>query len=259
AAAFLSLFRMKSDPAYDFSILHARGEMQEIPDALAAQLSVRTDFGVVSLAHHDDGWLVTTADTQEHYQKVVLATTAGVARKLLRNGPDPHRDLLEKTRYARTINLSYRVPADSFGNTHCFYVPYCENSVIAEFTNEAIKGRSADGLALINVGLHEEAANKLWDRPDNQLFGLVAAELEKLHPGLSPEPHDLQRWPEAMPKFSCEQIDRVKKFLPHQGEEGLYLCGDYLNSPWLEGATRCGQRVARLITGPDSGPRSDLP
>ena len=271
-AAFLSLFRMKSDPAYDFSVLHAGGEMQELPDKLAARLQVRTSCPVLGLSRCGEGWRVATQDGEQTYPRVVLATTAGVARKLLREGPEPHRALVSKTRYARTVNLSYRIPAHTLGKIHCYYIPYVENKVVAEFTNEALKGADTtrDGESLVNVGLHEAAARRLWSLTDAELFAKVKAELVKIHPGLqAARPHDLQRWLEAMPKFSCGQVSRVKEFLRrHQGDGGLYLCGDYLNSPWLEGASRCGKRVARQlvnnywpisVTAPGGDPKSDLP
>lgn len=250
-AAFLSLFRMKSDPAYDFSVLHAGGEMQELPDKLATRLRVRTSCPVLELSAGEQGWRVKTPDGEQEYARVVLATTAGVARRLLKDGPEPHRALVSKTRYARTVNLSYRIPADTLGKIHCYYIPYVENRVVAEFTNEALKGPNTthEGESLVNVGLHESAARRFWALSDEELFAKVKAELVKIHPGLqAARPHDLQRWMEAMPKFSCAHVSRVKEFLRHhQGGHGLYLCGDYLNSPWLEGASRCGKRVARQL------------
>ena len=40
-------------------------------------------------------------------------------------------------------------------------------------------------------------------------------------------------------------MTRVDRFWRDgQGEGGVWLCGDWLNHPWLEGAVRCGERVA---------------
>ncbi|MBI3930156.1 MAG: hypothetical protein HY319_31760 [Armatimonadetes bacterium] len=45
-------------------------------------------------------------------------------------------------------------------------------------------------------------------------------------------PYDLQRWPEAIPRYGCGHIARVRDFLrTAQGKQGLFLCGDYLNAP----------------------------
>ena len=51
-----------------------------------------------------------------------------------------------------------------------------------------------------------------------------------------------------MPKFYKGYLKKMKHFLlNHQGENNIYFTGDYLNSPWTEGALRCGQRVAKHI------------
>lgn len=250
AATFLSLFQMRTDGRSDFSILHAEGEMRQLPQALAARLRVRLGCPVLSLERVPEGWRLVTPHSSRTYGRVVLATTASVAHALL---PDdaPGTELLRQARYAATVNLSFRIPMGALGKTHCFYIPYRESSIVSEFTNEALKGNNAivRGESLVNVGLHEEAARRLMNLADEELFGTVKAELVKLHSGLaSAVPHDLQRWLEAIPKYDAEHVGRVKSFLQDgQGRDEFYLCGDYMNSPWLEGASRCGRRVAARI------------
>jgi predicted NAD/FAD-dependent oxidoreductase len=40
----------------------------------------------------------------------------------------------------------------------------------------------------------------------------------------------------------------VKEFLRDgQGRQELYLCGDYMNAPWIEGASRTGAKVAAQL------------
>jgi oxygen-dependent protoporphyrinogen oxidase len=179
-----------------------------------------------------------------------MATTAGAARRILAEScPAAHREVLEATRYASTINLSFRTRWEVLPErTHCFYVPFRESSLVSEFTNEGLKGGNTlrDGWTLVNAGLHDTAARALMETNDRSLFELVSAELARLLPALTEaQPHDLQRWNEAIPKYSSGHLDRVKTFLLNgQGRHGLYLCGDYLNAPWLEGACRCGLKVA---------------
>ena len=94
---------------------------------------------------------------------------------------------------------------------------------------------------------------RLLGEDDARIFETVKAELLGLNENLRAvadrvQPYDLQRWPEAIPKYDCAQIARVKSFLRDgQGREGLYLCGDYMNAPWIEGASRSGQKAARQI------------
>jgi oxygen-dependent protoporphyrinogen oxidase len=255
AAAFLALFSMMANPDCDFSVLYAEGDMRAIPEALAARLVVHRACPVVSLETRNGAWQVETAGSRSTFDRVVLATTPRAALSILKDGPGPHRDLLARTRYAATINVSFRVPKETLGHTHCFYVPYVENRVISEFTNEALKGdhTTHEGASLVNVGLHEEAALQLMNETDQRIFEIVRTELLALNADLRAVAdrllaYDLQRWPEAIPKYDGVQISRVKEFLREgQGQHGLYLCGDYLNAPWLEGATRSGQKAARQL------------
>lgn len=252
AATFAALFGMMAGARRDFTVQRAEGQMQAIPSAIAAQLTVHTGTPVAELIRTAHGWRVTSAMGEMEFERVVLASTAGAARHLLHQ-PGPQLDLLRGTSYASTINVSFRVPKGALGEHHCFYVPYVENPIIAEFTNEALKGIEYNGDSLVNVGLHEGAAQELLRCSDQQIFETVRQQLLQLHQGLAEvasqvRPHDLQRWPEAIPKYSNEHVQRVRDFLAlGQGDGGLYLCGDYLNAPWTEGASRTGQRVAELI------------
>ncbi len=255
AAAFLALFSMMADPAYDFSVLYAEGDMRAIPEALANRLVVHRECPVEALEARDGVWHLETAGSSPVFDRVVLATTPGAALSMLKNGPAPHRDLLARTRYAATINVSFRVPKETLGRTHCFYVPYVENQTISEFTNESLKGdhTTHEGTSLVNVGLHEEAALKLMNETDQRIFEVVRTELLGLNADLRAvadqvRAYDQKRWPEAIPKYDGPQITRVKAFLREsQGQQGLYLCGDYMNAPWVEGASRSGQKAARQL------------
>ncbi len=254
-AAFLSLFSMMADPAFDFSVLYANGDMRAIPEALADRMVVHRGRPVVALEPKAGRWRVETAEASGIFDSVVLATTPLAALGMLKGGPESHRVLLAETRYASTINVSFRIPKEALGRTHCFYVPWVENRIISEFTNEALKGEHTthEGTSLVNVGLHEEAALKLLGEDDATIFEIVRAELLGLSASLRDvadrvQPYDLQRWPEAIPKYDGAQIARVKAFLRDgQGSQGLFLCGDYMNAPWIEGASRSGQKAARQL------------
>ncbi|MFN8609711.1 MAG: FAD-dependent oxidoreductase [Vulcanimicrobiota bacterium] len=252
AATFAALFGMMAGAERDFTVQRAEGQMQSIPSAIAAQLTVHTGTPVLALTPLKSGWRVDSVLGPLDFDKVVLASTAGAARRILRE-PGPQLDLLRQTSYAATINVSFRVPKGVLGDHHCYYVPYLENPVIAEFTNEALKDIEYLGDSLVNVGLHELAALSLLECSDERIFRAVRQQLLSLHQGLAAvatrvHPHDLQRWREAIPKYSCDHVERVRHFLEvGQGYRGLYLCGDYLNAPWTEGASRTGQRAAELI------------
>ncbi len=79
AAAFLALFSMMADPAYDFSVLYAEGDMRSIPDALANRLVVHRECPVLALESRDGVWHLETAHSSPTFDRVVLATTPKAA------------------------------------------------------------------------------------------------------------------------------------------------------------------------------------
>jgi protoporphyrinogen oxidase len=111
---------------------------------------------------------------------------------------------------------------------------------------------STDQESLICTWLHEDYAKTLMQKSDEDVFMEVKKELLRVCPHLNSgeavQGYDLQRWPQAMPKFAPGYLKRVKYFLEqHQGENNVFLCGDYMNSLWTEGSIRGGKRTAALI------------
>lgn len=253
AGLLRALLWMMSDARFDFGVVHPYGHMQGLADSLGTGLNIHKQCLVTSVQPHPAGWRLEWQHQAEVYEKVVLATTAGAARQLIPETFAEHRRVVDDTRYSTTVNVAFSLPLGSLGATHCFYVPRQESELICEITNEASKGPHASykGRCLATVGLHEEAARDLYNRCDANIYALVKHEFLRLLPDLwskHVQPHDLQRWKEAIPKYDAGHIQRVRDFQQqYQGQGGLYLCGDYMNAPWLEGACRSGQAVARQI------------
>ena len=122
-----------------------------------------------------------------------------------------------------------------------------------KFTNESKKGERLGGKTIVNIGLHEGYAKSIINKSDKEIYELVKAEFIKVCPLLEGrkdllENYDLQRWPEAMPKFDYRYVSKVKDFWEDgQGNNNVYFCGDYLNTPWIEGSITCGKKVAKAI------------
>jgi oxygen-dependent protoporphyrinogen oxidase len=267
AAAVASLLRMMFS-GVDFGVRYAAGGMGAVPEALSRQLTVRLSTPVRAVEREGDRLRLSTGGDSDLYDAVVLAVPAGEALRLLRNPSPAQRELLSGTSYSSTIIVGFQVPRSSMGGVHCAYVPWIENRIVSEFTNEAVKGGEyADGeTAVINVGLHDESAAALLDRPDGEVFRIVGDELCRLLGLLSGRvprlvPHGVMRWPCAIPRYTTGHVARVRRLLPAiQGHGGIFLCGDFTNAPWLEGACRSGGRaadsVARALAVPAGRPVS---
>ena len=172
----------------------------------------------------------------------------------MQNQTELQKEVLSKTVYSYTISLAYKIDADALPNETNLFTPSIESKTIASYTNQKMKGQEwiKDGKSLLCAWLHEGYAKELFDLSDDEILNRCRHELAKVCPWLKREdqlePYTLYKWTHAMPKFSQGHLTRIKRFEDQeQGKNHLWLCGDYLNSPWTEGALRCGQRVAAQL------------
>ncbi len=228
-----------------------KGGMQALPDAFAQRLKVELNHPVQKLISENNNCLI----DGESFNAVVLASTANASLAIYHNPTDKQKKLLGNSQYASTISVAFRVDRKLLPDYAIVWVPYVESSTISGFVNETMKGEEVmhDGKSLLCIWLHEDFAKTLMDKSDEEIFASVKKELLKVCPWFASEAqlenHDLQRWPIAMPKFSQGHLSAVRDFMNDgQGEQNVFLCGDYLNAPWTEGALRNGQKVARQIT-----------
>jgi oxygen-dependent protoporphyrinogen oxidase len=227
-----------------------RGFMQALPDALAARLDVRTGTAVEAVRPVDGGVEVVVAGEAGRYDAVVVATTASVARRVLVAPTARQAAVLDGVAYAPTLMSSFRVPAEAAGDFEGIWIPFGESAIVSDCANEACKGARQGDDVVLTLGLHEEAATLLLDAPDDVVLGLVANEWGRLAPACRGRMTGLHvhRWREAMPVYGVGHLNKVQAFWESgQGEGRVWLAGDWLNHPWLEGSVRCGERVAGLV------------
>lgn len=252
-SAIFAFIRLLSVAPEKFWRCHTLGEMSTIPEALAKKVKVLRSSLVNQVVAYKNQVECRIEDNVEMFDWVVLASTADITKAIYQNPTDSQRELLENVKYASTINVSFQVPASLLKGIFCVTVPYVENKIIAEYINEAEKDIVEHGETLLNVGLHEESAQKMLSWSDEEIFSEVKQTLLKVCPPLNGKgevlkPYDLQRWPKAMPKFYHRYVTQVKRFWEkNQGENHVYFCGDYLNAPWVEGSILCGKKVAQHL------------
>jgi protoporphyrinogen/coproporphyrinogen III oxidase len=251
SAAAMALAYELTQHNEEFVMYHTRGGMQVLPEALAKRVNVKYSTPV----HH-----VQTANGKVEvdgtvYDAVVLACTADVTAKIYRNPTQEQAKLLKAVEYAATINVSYQLPRELAEEFSFVMVPFIEGGKIAEYTNESLKGDDViqGGQTLVNIGLHEAFAKELMDKTDAEVFARVKEAFLQVCPPLEGKGnllknHTLQRWPVAIPKYKQGYVKLVRAFMEKgQGENNVFFCGDYLNSPWTEGSCGCGQRVAKIL------------
>lgn len=193
------------------------------------------------------GVRVSGKNFRKGYDTVVLACPQ--AKKVFR-GTRKQRELLEGMQYTKSIIVAYQAPSDLLRSLSVLFVPSKENKVIAICTNE---GRKMKGKkSILGIALHDATARKWRTLSDNEILKRVRRELKKVIPSIDVnqlKDHLVHHWDYALPRYTPEHVARVRKFWADgQGENGVYFCGDYMNTPFIEGSLICGRKVAAMIT-----------
>ncbi len=235
-----------------------RDHMIALPRALMAALPVRLGADVTGVEASGRGVSAIINGETRQFDRVVLAMPASAAARTLRNPTRAQAALLDNALESSTLSCAFEVDADVVEDFESIWVPWQKSRIISECTNEACKGDRTATSVVLNFGLHTEAAVRLLRRSDADVARAVSDEWTRLFPQYTGtmRPLHIQRWPAAMPMYACGSISRVRRFWQSgQGDDGIYLCGDYLNHPWVEGAVRCGEKVAaRILDAVDARP-----
>ena len=227
------------------------GFMQTLPRAIGEQLDVRTG-SPVSLVEPGPAGIDVDG---KRFDAAVVAVPAPIALAMLAPPSPAQLAVLSRTSYAPTISVAFRCPLSVAEDFEGIWIPFSESPLLSECSNETCKGAKTETECVFNFGMHAEAAAAWLDRPDEEIFETVAAEWARLFPRYRGALRGLhvKRWPLAMPIYGPGHVERVREFWTRgQGDGGIYLCGDYLNHPWIEGSIRCGEKVAERLVDADS-------
>lgn len=255
APALLAFMQMLIRPETQFSVRYTPPRIDEIPRALASRLNIKYNCPVSKITESNEGIEVITADYKEEFDACVIATPAPIASRIHNSASPELKNLFNSTRYAKTIVASLEVKGVVIPDTYMTFVPFLENKLIAGYTNESRKpGAGKPGMTYFNIYLHEEGAEELWNKTEEQICSAIMQELPKVFPEIRNLGSDLgikqlKKWDLAMPKFSASHIKRVADWEKSKVVSRIVLAGDYLNSPWTEGAARSGIRASQEIQG----------
>jgi len=257
-ASFFSLIQLMLS-INGFRVCYTKGGINSIPLKLANKLKVKNSCLVQRIENSELGVTVTHNQGKEVFDSVVVATTGNVASELLSAAVvnKNRNEIFDSLHYSTTITVSILLPKEAVkDSTYLCYVPFVENQIIAGLANEIRKDvqMTESGMSLINVYLHESSASGMIHLTDGEIFEIIKRELIScckniLTVDIDMKLNAIKRWKFAMPKFTSVLIDKVRNFEAEgQGQDNIYLAGDYMASPWAEGAARSGERVAKLIS-----------
>jgi oxygen-dependent protoporphyrinogen oxidase len=234
----------------EFQVCALRGGMQALPSAMAERLSVRYQTSVTGVLPTPRGVVVHSDSGSEHYDAVVVATPAEIALPMLQAPSPAQRRLLSGASSSCTVLCTYTLPSALAGTFEGIWIPFVESQILSGLASDHCLIDRDSERTVFSVWLHEETAAAWWSCSDVEILERTRDETERLFPRYAGQlkPLYLRRWPHALPIYGVGQVSRVRAFWAQgQGENGVWLCGDYLNHPWLEGAVRCGEKVAQLL------------
>jgi len=238
------------------------GGLGTLPAALAdaledAGVRLRTGAVVRRLRADGAGWVVTTgpttAEVEERFDAVVLATPARPTARLLAEVAPDAAAALAGIEYASmaivTLCLDGPPPAVLEGSG--FLVPPTEPLSIKASTFSTVKwpwlGRAHPDRTFLRASLGRHRDEATLQRSDDDLVATALADLHTvLGPGL-PEPSaaHVQRWGGGLPQYAVGHLARVRtaRGLP----PGLTVCGAAYDGVGIPACIGSGRAAARAV------------
>ena len=240
--------------------------MRELTVALGNNSSIFCQSEVVNVSRLPDRrFRVTFRDGKEEAELIstylVCATPAPATASILPWLPSSATSFLESITYSQTTVLTFAVPARTQGYPQgAILFP---TSTVADLSSvnplykyvdlPASHPELAKSQRLLNVYLSNEGACAAEQLSDDALGQEVLRRVNALlnSPGWIPEASlkNVQRWPQAIPRFNVGHIEKIEAFNDAARDvRGIAFAGDYLMGPYIDGAVRSGLRAASTIS-----------
>lgn len=211
--------------------------LSEMIGRLEAELAGSISLGtrVESIAIDNGKFRIASGGSEEPFDHVVISTRADSAGDLIRQFDPDLAERLARLEYppVAVIRLGFhdeqvgRRP-DGFG----FLVPRdAELPILGSLWNSSVfPGRAPAGHHLFTSFVGGARRHELFDRPDDELFGMVLDSLGKIM-DIAGEPvhQSIVRWPRAIPQYDTAQLEtsrHVRRF--EQERPGIHFCSNFI-------------------------------
>ena len=231
-----------------------QGGTQVLIDRMASELHpdrIRLSTPVTALAREGEQWAVSTADSVDRFDAVLLATPAHVTRGLL--APTSSRmAALHELEATSAIIAAFAFSQDfplprGFG----FLVPAGEtNSLLAATSvDQKYSDRVPENGRMLRAFFGGASAAALAHEPDEAIAALALHELEAvLGPLPPPDFHVVRRWPLSLPQYSIGHLERVAELERlRQAQPNLWLLGNTYRGVGLPDLIRDARAAAREL------------
>jgi len=253
AVALAVLALTESGRSKDLTL--ARGN-DSLAQAMAARLDVKLESPVQAIETSADGVTLRLPGETIRANHVVLAATAPVASRLYAAGDELERKLMA-TAYAPVVKVGLATSRNWSDNAGLkdvwgMMIPRSDRQKIVSVTIESAKDprRVPRGDEMLNLFLTADEAERMMDRPDDDIVAAVASDIERLFPGAIAAKRFARvvRWREGLPKSPVGRARNLAEYRRSRPRDcRVLLAGDYMGMPWLESAIETGTWAASRI------------
>lgn len=252
-------FRTHPDPAQGAPSIFTslRSGLGTFTDRIAALLppnSVRLSNPVIAVTRRDGQWRIRTADAEEYFDAVILATPVYITRSLLHN-LDERFDLLLAMDATSAIIVAFaflpeqaralRIPR-GFG----YLVPPSSGEdsqlLACTFVDQKFCHRAPHGGVLLRAFFGGRTAQVQLQQSDHALAALAHQRLsEALGPLPAPHITIVRRLPHSLPQYAVGHLARMARLESLVKEfPGLHLAGNAYYGVGLPDMVRIGRTAA---------------
>lgn len=234
--------------------LAVAGGWQALPKALAAQLDLHYGTQVDRLEATPERVRVWADGACWTADAAVLAVPAHVARGIL-VAPSRIEERVLSVEYAATVHIAFgmsptwRVPDSLLGVYGCLLSP-SESERMAALTFESGRGLGRGEGDVVSIMLGHDAVSGVLGQSDDAIAHDMLGELETLLPRVtgSVTHSHVQRWASAEPLSPVGRAAAVAEYRASLAPtRNVVLAGDYLGTPWTDGAAETGVWAAQHV------------
>lgn len=196
---------------------------------------------------------VETADGFMEADAVICTVTTTKALEIMPDLPEGMRKPLEKSTYSACCHVMFGLEDRLLPQGwYAVGLPRLAGTSMAGFTDNSIKSPLyvPPGGGMVHCFTFGKHAFELNAMPDAEVFSRLKSEIRRFIPAMPEEPFfsEIYRWDEAVclsPPGMLKEILRLKRE-HYRDVKGLFLAGEYLNMPSVEGALRSGIDAADM-------------
>jgi protoporphyrinogen/coproporphyrinogen III oxidase len=231
-----------------------RDGMQQMVDALVARLTsafIRAGRQVEAIQPLQDGWLVSAGAQSDHFDGVILATSAQIAGNLVRPFASDLSSELVSIQYTSsvTVTLGYAQPVKvSLPPGFGFLVPRSEDTrmLACTFVHNKFPHRAPENRALIRCFLGGARDEEILSSSEDDIREIVRRELKQiLKLDAQPLFSRVYKWKGTMAQYGVGHLERLARIdracaqLP-----GLFLAGNGYRGIGVPDCVRSGSEAA---------------